>query len=126
MGKFPSNTVRNWLRLYGIQSFSSSKKEVKFFKKITRQHNFEQLCLPIKNIETYPILLGLHFVRKTKHKWDFHNACQIIFDLMTAFEIIPDDNVDYILPFPLYVQGMGYWSHDKDNPGVFITIISNH
>jgi len=72
----------------------------------------------------YPIVLGLHFVRGSKHKFDFHNACQIILDLMTAFEIIPDDNMDYIIPQAFRVDG-NYYSYSKNDPGVWVSIINN-
>lgn len=111
-----------WLRLYGIQGYHPSRKEVNFFVRIPKQYDFEAICQPIKQIQDYPLKVGLHFVRGSRHKWDFHNPCHILFDLMTAFDIIPDDNVDYVLPFPLEIDGK-YWSYDKENPGVFIKIL---
>ena len=123
MGRFPSKTVMNWLRYYGIQSYNSGRKEVKFFKKIPKQANFEELCKSIKEHRIYPIKLGFHFVRGSRHKWDFHNPCHLVLDLMTAFDIIPDDNVECILPFPLEIDN-NYWSYDKDTPGVYIKIIN--
>lgn len=123
MGRFPSKTVQKWLRLYGIQSFNSGRKEVKFFKRIPKQYDFEKLCQPIKECKEYPIKLGFHFLRGSKHNWDFHNACQLPLDLMTAFDIIPDDNTNYILPFPLEIEGR-YWSYDKNNSGCFIKILN--
>lgn len=121
-GRFLSKTVSKWLRLYGIQSYSASRKEVKFFKRIKKIYDFEEITLPIKQSKEYPLKLGFHFVRGSRHKWDFGNACQIIQDLMTAFDIIPDDNVNYILPFPLEINGV-YWHYDKENPGVYIEIL---
>ena len=123
MGRFPSKTVVMWLRSYGIQSFNSRTKEVKFFKRIPKLYDFEKLCTPIKNYKDYPIKLGFHFIRKSRHKWDFHNPCHIILDLMTAFDIIPDDNVNYILPFPLEINGK-YWKYDKNNSGLILKIIN--
>lgn len=122
MGRFPSKTVQKWLRLYGIQSFNSGNKEVKFFKRIPKQYDFEKLCQPIKECKEYPIKLGLHFIRGTRHKFDFVNIVQIVADLMIAFDIIPDDNMEYFLPFPLEIDGR-YWSYDKNNSGCFIKIL---
>jgi len=123
MGRFPSKTVTKWLRLYGIQSYNSGRKEVKFFKRIPKQYNFEKLCKPIKECSIYPIKLGFHFVRGSRHKWDFHNPCHILLDLMTAFDIIPDDNVNFLLPFPLEIDD-NYWNYDKTAPGVYIKILN--
>ena len=41
---------------------------------------------------------------------------------MTAMDIIPDDNVDYLLPFPLEINGK-YWHIDKESPGVILRIL---
>ena len=122
MGKFPSKTVTKWLRLYGISSYNSRRKEVNFFKTIKKQYDFELICTPIKEVTNYPIKLGFHFVRGTKGTWDFNNCNHIITDLMTAFDIIPDDDVKHLLPFPLEIDGK-YWKIDKDNPGVIIKIL---
>lgn len=121
-GIFPSKTVMRWLRLYGIQSYSSSRKEVKFFKTIKGLYDFREINSLISEYKEYPIKLGFHFVRGTRHSWDFNNATHIILDLMTAFDIIPDDNVSYVLPFPLEIDGR-YYSYDKNNPGVYIKIL---
>lgn len=121
-GRFPSKTVMKWLRLYGIQSYSPSRKEVKFFKTIRGLYNFREIVAPISKIQDYPIKLGFHFIRGSKHKWDFNNATHIVLDLMTAFNIIPDDSVNYILPFPLELEGK-YFDYDKDNPGVYIAVL---
>lgn len=121
MGKFLSKTVTKWLRLYGIKSYSSSRKTVEHFVKVKKTYDMLELLSPIKEFTKYPLKLSYHFVRGSKHKWDFGNVCQVINDVMTAYNVIPDDNVDYILPFPLEIDGK-YWSYDKNNPGVFIQI----
>lgn len=122
MGKFPSKTVLKWLRGFGIKSYSGSRKEVIFFVRILAQYDFYEICKPIKECKDYPIKLGFHFIRGSKHKWDFNNANHIITDLMTAFDIIPDDSVKYLLPFPLEINGE-YWHYDEKNPGVIIKIL---
>ena len=121
-GRFHSKTVTKWLRLFGIKSYSASRKSVEYFKRIPRVYNLEEILLPLKACNDYPILLGMHFVRGSKHTWDFNNATHILLDLMTALDIIPDDNVDYILPFPMMIEGK-YWNYDKENPGVYIRIL---
>lgn len=68
-----------------------------------------------------PYLIQFHIVRKTKHRWDFHNAMQVLCDLMTKYGYIDDDNTDEMFPIPLKKDGV-YYSYDKDNAGVFISI----
>jgi hypothetical protein len=120
-GKFHSKTVTSYLRAYGIQRFSSSRKEVVGYK--TRPMTFpEQELKQMFQGYACPITVGIHFVRNSKHKFDFINACQIIFDLFTAFDIIPDDNIDVVIPQVLWIDGKHY-SYDKLNPGVYISIL---
>lgn len=122
MGRFHSKTVTKWLRLFGIKTYSSSRKKVEYFKTVTKQYNIEELLAPLKEQKDYPILLGLHFVRNSKHSWDFNNATHILLDLMTALDVIPDDNVNYVLPVPMIIND-NYWSYNKENPGVYIEVL---
>lgn len=117
-GVFHSKTVSKFLREMGIQHYSVSKKEVTYYK--TRP------CLfPVSELKelfsnsVYPVEVGLHFVRNNKTKFDFHNISQIVFDLMVAFDIIPDDNMDYVIPYALKLEDK-YYSVDKNRPGVWI------
>jgi len=122
-GVFHSKTVGKFLREMGIQHYSVSRKEVSYYK--TRPCVFpmqEIKELISSHIEQRPIKIGVHFVRQTKTKFDFHNICQIVFDLMVAFDIIDDDNMDCILPFPMQIDDKWY-SVDKENPGVWIAIL---
>lgn len=122
MGKYPSKTVQKWLRTFGIQSYNSRRKEVNYFKRIPKLYDFTEICKPIKECTNYPIKLGFHFVRKTRGTWDFNNCNHILTDLMTATNIIPDDDITHILPFPV-LRGAKYWSYNPDSPGVYITIL---
>jgi hypothetical protein len=134
-GVFHSKTVARFLREMGIQHYSASRKEVTYYKTKPCLFPVEELkqliCLARK--EYYeekdsvrgfqePLKIGLHFVRQTKARFDFHNICQIVFDLLVAFDIIEDDNMDCILPFPMEIDGKWY-SVDKNNPGCWITIL---
>jgi len=117
-GKFFSKTVQKYLRSFGIQSFSSRRKEVKGYKTIEMTFPIEELKEELKS-DIYPIKIGFHFVRGSKHKFDFGNVTQILLDLFTSFDIIPDDNMDYIIPECLTIDDK-YYSYNKDNPGVYI------
>jgi hypothetical protein len=119
-GKFFSKTVQKYLKHYGIKSFSSSRKTVETYKTKPMIFPVNELKGLLDNRD-YPITLGFHFVRGTRHKFDFGNVCQILLDLFTAFNIIEDDNMDCIIPMPFQIEDRWY-SYDKDNPGVYIKI----
>ena len=120
-GVFHSKTVGKFLRDIGVQHYSVSKKEITYYK--------TKPCLfPVTELKKLflgadkPSIVGIHFVRQTKSKFDFHNICQIIFDLLVAFDIIEDDNMDCVLPFPLEIDDKWY-SVDKNNPGAWVTVL---
>lgn len=117
-GLFHSKTVTNYLRALGIQSFSSSKKEVTLYKTIPLIFPLKELKELFLNVPP-PIIIGFHFIRDSKRKADFHNLVQLPLDLMTAFKIIPDDNMDEIFPIPFSINNSGQlFSIDKKYPGV--------
>lgn len=120
-GRFFSKTVQNYLKYYGIATFSSSKKQVVHRKVKPNEFPIEQLMNLFKDRE-FPITIGFHFVRNSKHKFDFGNVCQILLDLFTAYDIIPDDNMDYVVPQCTWIEKKAY-SYDKSFPGVYISIV---
>ena len=120
-GKFFSKTVQKYLRNHGIKSFSSRKKTVEKYTTIPMTFPVEELKELFKNKE-YPIIIGFHFIRDSKRQWDFVNIVQIILDLFTAFDIIEDDSIDYIIPMPFKIENKWY-SINKENPGVIIKIL---
>ena len=71
-----------------------------------------------------PYLIGMHFVRKSKHKFDVINPMQSVQDEAVKYEYIDDDNADEMIPFPLSLDKKWY-TYDKENPGVYIKIIKN-
>lgn len=134
-GIFSSPTVKKFLKKIGIQSYSSSKKTVKGYVDKTRPNQFEQLRNQFeeaKKGKEYPVFIGFHFVRESKRLFDFGNATEIIFDLLTAHDIIPDDNVSFIFPTVITKEGIlptqtnirehSWYSVDKEKPGVFMKI----
>jgi hypothetical protein len=71
-----------------------------------------------------PYLIGMHFVRKSKHKFDFNNPCQTIQDEAVTYGYVEDDNTDEMIPIPLNING--HWhTYDKVNPGVYIKVFTN-
>jgi len=75
----------------------------------------------LKSLEgkTAPYHISFLFVRKSRHKFDYVNPLQMVLDLMVEYGYIEDDNADVILPY------FEYYQYDKDNPGCFITVLSD-
>lgn len=133
-GIFSSKTIKKYLNKLGIQSYSSSKKIVKGY--VNRDNEFEnlrnQFQIAFQN-KPFPVLICFHFVRDTKRNFDFGNATEIIFDLLTAHNIIPDDNITFTIPSVMSIEGIlpteenmhntQWYSVDKFNSGVWIKII---
>lgn len=121
-GNVPSSkNSKRWTGKFLISNEATQK-----YKKASAKEydiNAFEFCDEVfKNNIPKPIKVGFHFVRKSKHKFDFINACQVVQDLMVYHEWITDDNMDELLPFPLEING-SYYSYDKENPGVYIKIL---
>lgn len=116
--------VSEYLKLHGIKKYSSRKKEVFHFEKSETDFEFLNQCKLIKEElkhKTPPYKIGFYFIRSSKHKFDFGNAVELISDLFTAYNVWEDDNMDFLLPFPLEKEGI-YYHVDKENSGVIIKI----
>lgn len=121
-GVFASKTVAKYLRSLGILYYSSGKKIIKEYKDVSRENVFRK-CFKDWVKPEEQVVIGYHFVRGSKHKFDFGNACQIIQDLMVAHDFLEDDNMDYLIPMPYKKKGKWY-SYNKDNPGVYIKVLT--
>lgn len=124
-GIFMSKTVKKYLGLLGIQTYSASRKEVKGYVK--RPNEFEKIREQFENQKldkNIPYLLGYHFVRSTKRDFDFNNATQIIQDLLVAHDMFEDDCTRITIPIPIRMEGE-FYTVDKENPGVYLKIISH-
>ena len=123
-GIFASKTVTKYLRSLGIQSYSASRKVVKGYSDINRPNLFLKSLEGFKeSITSYPIKLGFYFIRDSRRKFDMGNVCQIILDLLTAHNLIEDDNVDFILPYPMLNDEGNCYEVDKENCGVILQIL---
>ena len=121
-GIFSSKTVKKYISKLGIMSYSPSRKSVIGF--VRRENHFLQCQAYFDEyLGDKPYEVGFHFIRGTKHKFDFNNATQVIADLMTAHNFIEDDDMDNFLPYPMKLNGKAY-SYDKENPGVLIRILN--
>jgi hypothetical protein len=101
----------------------------------TRPNEFELLIPEFEKLlkdKQFPLLISFHFVRESKRKFDFGNATEVIFDLMTAHGVIPDDNIEFVFPSVMSIDGVlptkenmnkyEWYSVDKESPGVWINI----
>lgn len=134
-GIFSSPSVNKYLRSLGIQSFSSRNKIVKGYVDKNRPNVLELFRTEIESMKIGkedPLFIGFHQVRKDKRKFDFSNSVEIIQDLFVAHNFIEDDNIEYMFPIPMTIDGRlptvdnlrteKWYSVDKENPGVFIKI----
>jgi len=122
-GVFMSKAVSEYIRALGIQYFSSSKKIVKGYVDINRPNLFKKAFNDKNWVKPEgQTIIAFHFVRKTRHKFDFINACQIIHDLMVAHDFIEDDNMDYLIPFP-YKRNNKWYTYNKEKPGCYLKVI---
>lgn len=130
-GIFSSPTVNKYLRSIGIQGYSSSKKTVKGYKDPSRKNLFE-MQRPIFDAmlsgKEYPLVIGIHQIRNSKRAFDFSNSVEIIQDLLVAHDFIEDDNVRFMFPMPMTIDGKlgikdrNYYSVDKEDPGFFLKV----
>lgn len=66
---------------------------------------------------SYPLRVQFTFIRNTKHRFDYCNACQSCEDIMVENGWIKDDSADYIIPVFMPYE------YDKENPGVKIKLL---
>lgn len=134
-GIFHSPTVSRFIRSLGIQGFNSGKKTVKGYVDSARPNQIEalrELFIEMKKDKGDPIFIGYHQVRNSKRLFDFSNSVEIVQDLFTAHNFIEDDNVKYVFPIPMTMDGelpsvdnirrKSFYSVDKEKPGVYIKL----
>ena len=118
-GIFHSKTVSKYLRQIGVKSYSMQKREVEEYKRSPNSFAFEVGSFFSRS--DFPLEVGFHFVRDSRRKFDIINMMQVICDLLVAHRFIPDDDASHLIPYTFKVNDK-YYSIDKDNPGVWLTI----
>ena len=113
-----SKTVKKYLQRLGIQKYNS--KGVTGYK--TRLNLFEKAVGGYFRNVPAPCLLGFHFVRDSRRKFDYINAMQIICDLLVAHGYIVDDDCDHLIPVCFEMHGKWY-TIDKGKPGVYLKLM---
>ena len=68
-----------------------------------------------------PLRIGFHFVRGSRHRYDWVNPVQTIQDEMVKKGWIEDDNVEFLVPVP-FKMNKQYSTYNKEKPGVYIKI----
>lgn len=126
-GKFlvSSAGVKKYLKVHGIKKYSSRDKTIEYYKNSKSEFKevVDQLRIEFKDLQP-PYKLAFHFVRESKHKFDFGNAYELLADIFTSMNLWEDDNMDIFHPSILYIEGRGY-TYNKETPGVFIKIIKD-
>ena len=114
-GNTPSSkNSQQWTGRYLVKSKTTQRyvKDSKWHY-ATNKKEFKKM-LKGKN---KPYNIEFTFYRKTKRKFDYINAAQIVQDLMVKHGWIDDDNCTEMKPY------FGNYVHQKDNPGVFIKVL---
>lgn len=65
----------------------------------------------------YPLRVQFTFIRSTKHRFDYCNACQTCEDIMTETGWWEDDSADHVIPV------FAPYEYDKNNAGVRIRLL---
>lgn len=122
-GSFPSfkNSKQRTSKGFMIMS----KTVQKYLKEF--EHQWTVIPEEFKNLKEsdYPITVGFHFIRGSRHRWDFHNMVQGCSDLMTKHSWIPDDSMEYFIPECLWIDGK-HFDYSKESPGVYIKILNKN
>lgn len=114
-----SKNNKVWTGRYFVWS-----KRATAYKKLTKDDFLKnkELFLSMTEGKEKPYLIGFHFVRGNKHKFDFVNMVQTMQDLMVEYGYLEDDNTEIMLPFPLKI-GDNYFSVSKNDAGVYIDVL---
>jgi Holliday junction resolvase RusA-like endonuclease len=80
--------------------------------------NLRERFLQMAEGKPKPLRVEFLFARETRRRFDYHNAVQLVLDLMTEYKWIRDDNADEIVAVPPVKP----YFISKDKPGVYITI----
>lgn len=119
-GSVPSS--KNSRRRTRSGTFIASKAVYKY-RKLSKEYweRKRQEFLDLIKDREPPYLVGFHFIKKTRHKFDWVNPLQTVQDLMVQYDWIEDDNIEVLVPFPFQIDGV-YHGYDKSNAGVYIYV----
>lgn len=117
-GSTMSRASKNYLRGLGIQKMKKQemvgyKTRPNLFLDIISEMRFDLSCAHP------PYLIGYWFVRKNRSKFDLHNMIQIVADMLVAARVIPDDDANNLVLFPVTRCGETF-EINKEHPGVWL------
>ena len=116
-GNVPSSkNSKQWTGKFLINSKTVSKYLKEYGNQWQNEVTIECFKSGLQDKEK-PYKIGFYFVRDSKRKFDYINACQLPCDLMVKHGWIDDDNCDEIIPVFL-----GY-KVDTKGAGVTITVL---
>lgn len=115
------NSRQNFVR-NGKQISIPSKNHAEYVKMTSMQYEIFGIefrkAVQVLGLE-YPLNIEFTFIRDSKRRFDYCNACQTVEDIMVANKWIEDDSADFLMP------SFGKYRIDKENPGVIIKILTN-
>lgn len=115
------NSRQNFVR-NGKQISIPSKNHAEYVKMTSMQYEIFGIefrkAVQVLGLE-YPLNIEFTFIRDSKRRFDYCNACQTVEDIMVANKWIEDDSADFLIP------SFGKYRIDKENPGVIIKILTN-
>tara|TARA_B100000424_G_C22935462_1_gene497771 strand:+ start:237 stop:611 length:375 start_codon:yes stop_codon:yes gene_type:complete len=114
-GNTPSSkNSQQWTGKYLVKSKTTQRyiKSSRWYY-VANKKNFKKLLKGKKK----PYNIEFTFYRKTRRKFDYINAAQVVQDLMVKYGWIDDDNCVEMKPH------FGDFVYDKNNPGVLIKIL---
>lgn len=114
-GNTPSSKNNKiWTGQYFVVSASTSK-----WQRLTKNEWIYQRQRFIETIVSLPkpYYIELTFIRHSRHRFDYINIAQGVFDEMVKHGWLLDDNAENVKPY------FGDFQYDKVNPGVFIKVL---
>lgn len=114
-GNTPSSkNNRVWTGMY----FVASKNTQQWRKKSKREWEDQRLHFMDLIFDLpRPLYIGMYFIRKSKHRFDYINLAQTVQDEMQYQGWIEEDDADSFKPY------FRDYSYNKENPGCYIYVL---
>lgn len=73
---------------------------------------------------SFPMLLGIHYIHPDKRVRDWINLCQGVVDCLKQSNIIPDDDEVHLVTLPYRINN-NWFTYDKGKVGIIFKIFKN-
>lgn len=109
---------------YPCTPFITDSHRVKRYRVAIQEEMLKkrQKFLALIDKKSLPLQIEFMFIRDSHIRFDFHNACQVICDLMQEYKWIKDDNMDNLLPVPPLKRKS--YIVNKEQAGVILTVLN--